>query len=737
MIYYKFEKNQDGEILLCEPKRDRRFLRKTETVFSQCNGHMGIRAAYELKQLEESRGTFLGGFYHKAGEDEVTELVNCPDVTEFKICIEGNYFYPDEADVLEFKRRLNLMTGQLETDILYQLPQRGTMRVETRRFASHHEKFLFCHEIKLTFDRRLEVVIETGINGQAVNSGVSHFKQATALVFDKELMYSEFSCDDGQSLQMITQCQVNGICPKQRGFYLERRSVYETITENVQPGQSLTIQKYTIYHHSRTLEERLPEETMQSFIRERADKGYGQLYENHSRIMKGFWKYARIEIEGASREEEGVIAFAQYHLLGMVPGDTAGYSVGAKGLTGEGYKGHVFWDTEMFVMPFFTSLFPEVSKNLLQYRYDRLDGARKKAGECGYEGALYPWESAATGKEETPLYAALNIHTGKANKVWSGVKEHHVTADIILALKDYCRITGDQEFLTECGWEMILETACFWYSRAVYHEEHKRYEILDVIGPDEYTEHIDNNAYTNYLAYENVAMALDILEHTGSTLKAKYLAAGWKEKWKDFLERLYLPVPGSDGLIPQDDTFLKKKELPNIEEYRKSKLKQKILKDFSRDEVVEMQVLKQADLVMLLNLMPEKFTEEVIKKNVRYYEARSVHDSSLSYCAHALASARIGDTQKAYEFFQKALLVDLDTNETDSKDGIHSAALGGIVNCLIEGFAGVSFTEEGMEVSPHLPQNWRKMNFYRRYRGHYYKIQICGSQVFIEKEESR
>ena len=446
--------------------------------------------------------------------------------------------------------------------------------------------------------------------------------------------------------------------------------------------------------------------------------------------MEGFCQRAAIEIDGASLQEKAGIAYAQYQMYGMDPAYTNRYSIGAKGLTGEGYKGHVFWDTELFILPFFVAEFPEAARKLLEYRYRGKAGAKRKAEDYGFQGFMYPWECAKDGFEETPLYAALNIHTGKANKVWSGIKEHHVTADIAFAISRYYYWSNDREFLNQYGTEILCETANFWVSRA--EERNERLEILNIIGPDEYNEHIDNNAYTNYMAAYNVKLALKASEEALDSPYVKKMKENgtlkvMQEKWQYFLEHIYLPKPDKNGIIPQDDAFLGKEELKDIEKYRQSPVKQSVLLDYSRDEVVDMQVLKQADLVMLFTLFPGLFPADVVKKNVLFYEKRTLHDSSLSYCAHAQICAEIGEMEMAERFFAKALETDLCDNPQDSVDGIHAASLGGIWKCVIAGFAGVSCDEDGIILAPHLLEHWNSIKF---------SVMVQGQKMdcFMDKE---
>lgn len=347
---------------------------------------------------------------------------------------------------------------------------------------------------------------------------------------------------------------------------------------------------------------------------------------------------------------------------------------------------------------------------------------------------MYPWEVAVEGTEETPLYAALNIHTGKANKVWSGLKEHHVTADIGYAVEQYCDMTGDREFLQRYGYEMLFEMAAFWVSRAVWSEEKQALVILDIIGPDEYTEHIDNNAYSNYMARYCVALALSLTEKAEQEVPELCEQLHISEKkaaWKNFLENIYLPQPNEEQIIPQDDTFFSKECVPNIEQYKTSQIKQKILQDYSRDEVVDMQVLKQADVVMLLNLFPRMFAPEITRKNVLFYESRTIHDSSLSLCAHAQACAVIGEKELAWKFFESCIETDLDENPYDSTDGIHSASMGGIWSCVIFGFAGICFQDDILYIDPKLPEHWKSMKFKLCVQGNVINVEIIKEKVCL------
>lgn len=724
MIHYDTEKQKD-RFWLKENEFCPRFELKTESVFAQCNGYMGVRAAHPLSVLEENRGMFLCGAFDKAYEDEVTELVNCPDITWFGIEIEGENIHPEGTKLLSCTRKLDMFSGELHISYLFELKSGTQVQIINRRFASKDDIHLFVQELQISFPDggRHEVRIKTGINGQRTNSGVSHFRKADCRVYDRRQMEMRGELSDN-AVTVLSECSFGKGDARSTDFVLGRRCIHESVVLNTDENGKAAVEKITYVSQS---EDRVSQENRKAAVTKAAKEGYAILFRKHAEAMNQFWDTCSLKIDGISEEEEAAICFAQYHIQGMTPWHTNRSSIAAKGLTGEGYKGHVFWDTELFIFPSLLFTYPKTARQLLEFRYYGLDGARNKAKSYGFSGAMFPWEAAKSGEEETPLYAALNIYTGKANKVWSGIKEYHVTADIVYALNQYYEVTEDQDFMDRYGYEIAFEAAQFWASCAKWDANHEKYGIYDVIGPDEYTEHIDNNAYTNYMAAYCVKTAKryaeDIQQKRPEIYKKLDRMLDLHERldtWKEFLELIYLPVPNDEGIIPQDDTFLSKPVLENIEKYKKSQVKQAVLLDYSRDEVVDMQVLKQADVVMLLNLFPHMISEQLVRKNVLFYESRTIHDSSLSYCAHAQACASIGAMDLAEDFFAKSLVIDIDDNPYDSTDGIHSASLGGVWNCLVFGFAGIHYEGETLYVRPHMPENWKSVEF---------KLEIAGEMI--------
>lgn len=738
MIHYAIEK-QGGEIWLRQKKYEPRFALKTESVFAQCNGYMGVRASLGLPSLDGKKGMFIAGLYNRAYEEEVTELVNCPDVTGYELVLDGVPVLPDSRCLTEFERKFNIHTGELVITSTYELESGASFCLTDRRFASMENEHLFVQSIGITMQKGCikNGGICTGIDGQQTNSGVSHFKKVNCRVNDRKYLHVEGYLEE-DTLSILEGVSYTGE-EEEAVFTLKRRGITGRYFFSIPDGGTWEFTKYVYIQNEK---DSLGLDRQKKLLEKCSEAGYADVFLKHKKIMQDIWRQARIEIDGASPEEEAAVSFAQYHLLGMMPWHSTDCSIAAKGLTGEGYKGHVFWDAEIFILPFFQYVFPQAARNLLEFRYKGLDGAREKAEAYGYKGAMYPWEAAVTGREETPLYAALNIHTGKANKVWSGIKEHHVTADIAYAVWQYYSVTGDRAFMERFGYEIIFETASFWVSRGQWDEKRQAYVICDIIGPDEYTEHVDNDAYTNYMARYCCRLASVLAEKLCAESPDLYRELNRRlgmdrnrKSWEEFADRLYVPVPNEELVIPQDDTFLSKKRIPDIEKYKKSQIKQAVLLDYSRDEVVDMQVLKQADVVMLLNLFPYMFSKEVVKKNVLFYEERTIHDSSLSYCAHAQACAAIGETELSWEFFKKCMVIDLDDNPNDTTDGIHAASLGGIWSCVIFGFAGISFSDGRLNVSPRLPKHWKEMRFSVKVYGHEIDVKINRREVLLESRE--
>jgi len=439
----------------------------------------------------------------------------------------------------------------------------------------------------------------------------------------------------------------------------------------------------------------------------RARIGWRALLDAHEAVWAERWRCSDITVTGDD-DAQKALRFAVHHLNAAANPTDPTVSIGARGLTGDGYHGHVFWDTEIYLLPFYTLTWPEAARALLRYRHHTLEGARRKAQAAGWRGAMYAWESADTGDEATPV--EIIASNGQTVKVLCGIQEHHITADVAYAVWNYWQATGDSEFLRTAGAEIILETARFWASRAV-READGRCHIRGVIGPDEFHEGVDNNAFTNMMARWNLGCGAAV---------AALLPSQWPEDWARLAARLHLDCAEivhwqqiGDALVtgydPQTGLF----------------------EQFAGYYAQGAGRIKQADVVALLALLPEQVGRADIERNFRFYEPRCVHESSLSRPMHGLVAARLGEAASALEAFRATAAIDLDGPAGSSAAGLHMAALGGLWQLAILGFAGVSWRGGQLHLDPHLPPGWTGLGFAVQWQGREVSVKIDGISAAV------
>lgn len=689
---------------------DEEMLNKEAALMTTGNGYLGVRGVHEEKYRNQDRGFFVRGIFDRTVGTEAAELVNLPDITELELRINGELFSLNSPQVTDYQRFLDLSTGELIRSLKWQTEQGDWFKIINKRIVSQKNKEQIAFQLIVEpLDNDCEISVKTGIDGQVSNGGNQHLIERDIRVYDERVLVAEYETIESHlTLGLAMRLNKRGI------ISAKNRKVQTSIQETCQKNDPFIFEK-VVYIYS-SLENDYPQEAVKKAAEREIP--YEQIAKTAKASWADFWSEHRVVIDSQNTFDQLALDFCCYHLQIMTPDDPQ-FSVAAKGLTGEGYKGHVFWDTEIFILPFFLHNEPAIAKNLLKYRYFRLAGAKEKARQNNYLGALFPWESALTGYEETPKYAAINIRTGKRQIISSAVAEHHIVADIAYAVMDLYQTTTDQDFMDQYGKPLLKETALFWISRGV--EVNGRIEIHDVIGPDEYTEHVDNNAYTNYLAAYNVRSAL--AQQVGDEKL--------QQQFAHFLDKLYLPTINEVGLIPQDDTFLSKPVI-DLSKYKEQAGNQLILTDYSRQEVIDQQILKQADLVMLFYLQPHLFDFETIKKNLYYYEDRTIHDSSLSKAIHAIVAARINEAEWAYEMFQAACRIDLNDRPHTSDEGIHGAALGAVWLAAIFGFAGIT-KGEILEINPQLPKAWKKIKFHFYWKDETITIQMTQDAILLTK----
>lgn len=672
------------------------------------NGYLGLRGSHEESYSNQIRGLYLNDVYNQGLGQVNAELVNLPDVLQTEIYFDNELFHLQAGTIEHYERTLDFSTGEVVREVIWISSKGERFHILSGRTASQKESSLLLHFIEITpLTQSTELKMVVGIDGQQTNFGTQHLIEKSQRVMGKHLLYAEYQTSQSQQ-QVAVSMQLN----QEAVFFAKNRQLKGEISQSLAKDEVFRLEKIIKFNRKSDSE---PKEELA--------KSYQEILASSVALWQDYWKNNRITIAGSSETDQLSADFALYHLAIMTPEAETKMSIGAKGLTGPGYKGHIFWDTEIFLLPFYLHTQPETAKQLLMYRYQRLEQAKMKAKSEGFEGALFPWESAVSGQEETPEYAAINIRTGKRQKVASAIGEHHIVADIAYGIGRYVESTGDTLFMENYGAEMLLETAKFWLSRSV--EKAGKLIIQQVIGPDEYTEFVDNNAYTNYLAAYNVKEAIKYNPDDTDFIREA----------TEFLEKLYLPKPNQQHIIPQDDSFMAKPVI-DLSSYKKQQGKQGILLDYSRSEVNELQVLKQADVVMLHYLFPNLFSVETRKADLLFYEERTIHDSSLSKAIHSIEAIRLGESELGYRFFQEACLIDLGTDTGTSDEGIHAAAIGAIWLMIVFGFSGIQIEQAGLIIEPSLPEKWKALDFTFQWQGELINFHVTHKELHLTKKST-
>lgn len=743
-----FSKANEWKII--ETDFDPTALGKVEANLCLGNGYLGLRSATEEKYLGETRDLLVAGTFNRFSPEEVTELPNAADVTNIEITLNGARFELTRGTIQEYSRELNIQTGLLTRKVIWTSPKGDEFILTFERMVSLKRLHTIAARVSITPKVDTAVTFQSGIDGRVTCDGSQHFTEGETRFYDKK--YLQFTPKTIQSgitfvIDATHRFYVDGEEVQPRSdINILRRRMFSKFTLDVKAGQTVVLEKFSNVYTSRDSElEGYTHHQMQAYalkaLQEDETAGFDALLAESAAFWKEkVWDRVPITIDGPEFDQLA-IRFAQYHMQLMTPAHDNRMNIGAKGLSGEGYKGHTFWDTEVFLLPYFIFNMPEVARSLEEYRYLSLPGAHAKAKHNGYEGAQFPWESAwLDDGEVTPEYMGTDIVTGQLIKVWSGFIEIHITADVAYGVWQYYMCTGDQDFMDKYGYELMLDCAKFWSSRLEPGEDGKLH-INDVVGPDEYKEHVDDNAFTNYLVWWTVIKAIEYsmqLEKEKPELYAaldqKLGLATLREKWVEQVDNIFLTQPNENGVLPQDSTYLTLQDI-DLSKYKKQAHVGGIYKDYNQEQITKIQVSKQADVMVLFLLLEELFPHQVKLSSWDYYEPRCLHDSSLSLSTHSVLACDIGDPELGYEMFQKACLIDLDNANPHSSDaGIHAASYGGLWQCVVWGFGGLRMLGGKLRISPNLPAAWKKLSYTLLWKGQKLSVTVFKDMVEIVNE---
>ncbi|MBX3063507.1 MAG: glycoside hydrolase family 65 protein [Anaerolineae bacterium] len=698
----------------------------TETITTIGNGYMGLRGSFEEGYPNEIVSTLIHGVYNQAPEEIVPDLVNLPNPLAIQIMVDGEQFHMQKGSVLGFRRALDLKTALLTRGILWRNSKGSIVQITFERFASLEHEHVLAQRVTV---RALwgdpEIEIAAAIDADRLSAGANHWQ-----VLEKGHDGTASIHCTGTTNQSNYQIAVAATVQCDHG-----ELVYEPL-DNLTPAlrakfslkqdQGASLVKLTAIHSNRDTAD--PLVAAKNTLNTASKIGYDELYNGHQAEWAKYWYDSDIEIDGDEIAQRA-LRFCLYHVLIAAPRHDDRVSIGAKTLSGPGYKGHVFWDTELFMLPPLTLTQPKIAKNLLMYRYHNLQGARNKAQEAGYEGAMFPWESTDTGEETTPRWTSPYPDTPRI-RIWTGDNEQHISTDIAYATLQYWHWSGDEDFFVNCGAEIVLDTAVFWGSRVEYNRTLDRYELSQQIGPDEYHENVDNSAFTNSMVRWHLRQALQLVDWLKQThpQKAEALLARLKidaarlELWQRVIDKMYIPRDPQTGLYEQFDGFFKLHKVDLTHWTPKVHNMDAIM---GHEPTQEMGFIKQADIVMLMALLGEDAgTLEQRQRNWDYYYPLCDHGSSLSPSTHAWVAARLGLDDEAYYMFMYAANIDLEDLKGNVRDGIHAAASGGLWEAAVWGFAGLTLDGDNYKFDPNLPKHWKSMKFRFWHKGKQHTVTL-------------
>jgi alpha,alpha-trehalose phosphorylase len=728
------------------------FLAQSETMLALGNGYLGMRGCPEEGGPNAENTTLINGFYETRpivyGEEAFgfaktgQTVLGVTDSKTIKLFVDDEPFWLSNANLLSYDRRLNMKSGTLDREILWETPSGKQVLITSRRLVSFANRHVAAISYRVTLvNAAASLVISSEMNTSEPNAFDANdprqtkgfagpvLHPRTSYTKDRRIVLCHTTEKSCLTLACATDYSLETSCAHAHKVAYTENFGQVAFTIDARPGCPIQLTKYMVYH---TSDKASPEElcgrtewTMDRMM----VQGFQQLLGSQEQFMDDFWRRSDVRVKDVREDRtkrstveiQQAIRFNLFHILqASARSEDAG--VPAKGLTGQAYEGHYFWDTEIYVLPFLIYTSPRIAKNLLTFRYKMLPQARARATELGHRGAMFPWRT-ISGEEASAYYAA-------------GTAQYHINADIMYALRKYVQATGDEPLLRDCGAEMLVETARLWLDLGFYSDvKGGKFCINSVTGPDEYNTVVNNNAYTNLMARENLSYAAQTVEALRATDPDGYnvlvhktsLEPSEVEAWTRAAERMYVPYDEKLKIIPQDDSFLDREPW----DFRNTPPEQYPLLLFYHPlNIYRKQVIKQADVVLAMFLLGNAFSPETKKRNFEFYDPLTTGDSSLSSCVEAIIAAQVGDTEKAIRYGMAALLMDLADVGGNVKDGCHIASMGGTWMMLVYGLGGMRDDDGVLSFWPRrAPEENAILRFPVTYRGQMLEVEISQENV--------
>lgn len=735
----------DGPWSITESGFDPDLANTYETLFTVGNGRMGTRGALEEGHDSARSGVFIAGIYD--GHDAiVTDLVNAPDWVDTAVLVDGRRLDVDSWEVLEHERTLDISQGVLTRTTTFCDEAGRRIRLHSLRTSCQQNRDVSLLQLQVTaLDHAARIQISTGLNadrdnlealpvypeGRTFTPEQRWAKWARSLHLEPVLTAATDGLLKLQTRTIGAQVDLAYVAttdftpqPAQSEVRRSRRTVTRDAWFEVPQGESVQLAKIVAVATSRDPGqdgEWDPLARAAGAALQAEAQGCDTLLKANRAAWADLWDKCDAEIIG-DENLSLAIRFGIYHLLIAANPDDPTVNIGAKSLTGEGYRGHVFWDTEAIMLPFYLLTQPATARALLGYRHHTLPGARHNAIESGHGGARFAWESADTGVEECPRFTPDGSF-----RFWSRDEEVHVSADVAYGIGRYLDATGDESFLTEAGAEILFESSRFWMDFAEPDED-GTYHLLSVMGPDEFHSHVDDNAFTNYLAAWHLRYAAAVYEQLSADGTLEPIAARLELQpeevggWRWLADRLQSPVVSEEGVIEQFRGYFDRLYVPvTVWDENDMPCYPEGYHHFNCEDT---QLLKQPDVLQLMLMLPELFSEEQKRANFEYYEPRTLHKSSLSPAVHAVMGLEVGDRQRAVQYFTRSAMVDLSDNQGNTRDGMHIASAAGTWATLVTGFGGLRTGGDRLSFDPWLPPEWSGLRFRFGWRGFHLRVTI-------------
>jgi len=726
------------EWLIVEKSFDPSLQNVRETQYTLGNGYLGMRGIYEEIPYDSLVGTYIAGVYD-AYMSQVTELVNAPNPIDFKIMSDGEKLDIKAMKIKRHYRALDMRRGTIARKTVFLDRHNHAIEYQSLRFMSRAAPHLGVMRIEIkSLDTAKNLIVQTNVDTSVTNRGLlnegrkSHFKLTTVdtknstKYTEVETYSSKIRIGYAMRLSLSRPGKEEEIC-HDLTFPLE-----------IEKGKSLCFTLlFSIYTSNDVQASRVRSSAVKE-IDEASQQRFSGCFERHCRSWDELWRRSDVIIKGDD-EVQKALRFNIYHLLICGNEHNEKVSIGARTLSGDGYRGHVFWDSEIYMFPFFLYTWPQVATNLLRYRFHQLDQARANAEDAGYDGALFGWETADSGEDVTPTWFKGLDHS--VVKVETSL-EHHLMSDIAYAINHYHQASGDDHCMASWGAEILFETARFWASRVTKRNGRALFDIKDIIGPDEFHVHVDNNAFTNFMVRWNLEAAHSLYYEISNKKPARFkkLTAriGLKKKevdsWLEIAQGIVIPTNKKGTLIEEFDGFFKRKrvKLDKLDE----NFMPEVRDDLPVTDLTKTQLIKQGDVLLLFNLFPDEFAPHIMRENFRYYERRTTHKSSLSHGVHSLAALLAQYPVRAYHYFHYCVLADMQNHHKNTADGIHGGSLGATWQAAVCGFGGLRISNNLPWLKPHLPLHWKSLSYKVHWHGNLLNVHVTQEKVRVSLEMS-